>query len=767
MKKVVFGLYVLTLVVLATATVVEKSHGTDFAQSEVYGSWWFILMWAALAVSGAIYFLHRRVRRLWVAGIHLALLLILLGALLTRLMAEQDKVHLRTNEPTSFRGTTLELKAFDITYHTGTTSPANFCSTFVIQKGARTTTATVSMNHIFTFGIMRFCQLSYDADMQGSTLAVNIDPWGIVMTYVGYGILFLSLILMLFDPKGRFRQLLRSPLLRQGMLVALFALGLTMAHAIPIQAAPHTKNEFPTTLPPALADSLGRLFIHYNGRICPVQTFALDFTKKVYGKRRYKGLSAEQVLSGWLIWPDLWSATPFIRVKNSELRAFINQSLRERVAASSKGHAPPERNDHYALNDFFDHGAAGGGYILGPMLREYYDGNHDALHRNVADIDGRLQLVLELRRGSLMQIFPHIFEQDYSRTHTEPAVRQGDVLWYAPTDTPHSSIARDESLFIKKVLRLTAEYAHRHQFENVSEVLRKTAVYQRAHAEGVLPSSGQVRAERVLNAVPWVTLLFIANLVMGFVMLALIMRRLASAKSGIPAEARSKAHGSMLIIHGSLFAFLTLVLALRTAVTGTVPLSNGYETTLVAAWFIQLIALVLCRRVRIVLLFGFLLSGFFLLVSHINQMDPAIGLLMPVLDSPWLSVHVSFMMMSYALLSLTFICGIAGLCLRRQADAMQALSRLFLYPALTTLAIGVFVGAIWANVSWGRYWSWDPKETWALITLLIYAVPVHTASLPALSRSRTYHAFMVVAFLAVLMTYFGVNYILGGLHAYA
>lgn len=181
----------------------------------------------------------------------------------------------------------------------------------------------------------------------------------------------------------------------------------------------------------------------------------------------------------------------------------------------------------------------------------------------------------------------------------------------------------------------------------------------------------------------------------------------------------------------------------------------------------MLLSFVVCRWFPIILTFGSLLSGFFLLVSHISQMDPQISHLMPVLNSPLLTLHVSIIMMSFALLSLTCICGLTALLMRKQAEELQLLSQLFLFPALTCLGFGIFIGAIWANVSWGTYWSWDPKETWALITFMVYAVAVHGQSLPFLRISRNYHLYMVIAFLAILMTYFGVNYFLGGMHSYA
>lgn len=195
---------------------------------------------------------------------------------------------------------------------------------------------------------------------------------------------------------------------------------------------------------------------------------------------------------------------------------------------------------------------------------------------------------------------------------------------------------------------------------------------------------------------------------------------------------------------------------------------------LFVAWTVLLVSLVLSLKFRILITCGFLMSGFFLLVSHIGQMDPQISHVMPVLNSPLLSIHVSIIMIGFALLSLTFINGVTAIivrCVNSNARnillALQKLSLLFLYPAMSALGIGIFVGAIWANVSWGQYWGWDPKEVWALITFMIYAAALHPKTLPALRHSTVFHVFMVLAFLSIIMTYFGVNYFLGGMHSYA
>ena len=207
--------------------------------------------------------------------------------------------------------------------------------------------------------------------------------------------------------------------------------------------------------------------------------------------------------------------------------------------------------------------------------------------------------------------------------------------------------------------------------------------------------------------------------------------------------------------------------ALRWYIGGRIPLSNGYETMQFLALATLLLSCLFRRRFPFTLPFGFLLSGFALLVSYLGQMNPQITPLMPVLVSPWLSSHVSLIMMSYALFAFMMLNGVLALCLRREALRLMLLSRLLLYPAAFFLGAGIFLGAIWANVSWGHYWTWDPKEVWALITFMVYGVAFHADSLPRFRKPLFFHIYMIAAFLTVLMTYFGVNYVLGGMHSYA
>ena len=321
------------------------------------------------------------------------------------------------------------------------------------------------------------------------------------------------------------------------------------------------------------------------------------------------------------------------------------------------------------------------------------------------------------------------------------------------------------------------------RYDKVDSILDKMLADQLANAGTSLPSPVQVKAERAYNAVPFATILFMLNLSAGLLLIVFAVVRMArsgAAGGGGQGCARQGrvADAVGLVVSVLSLSALTVCLALRWVVAGRVPMANGYETMLVMAWFVLLAGLAACRRFRIALPFGLLMSGFFLLVSHIGQMNPQITHVMPVLSSPLLSVHVSVIMLSFALLSLTFVCGVTALVLRlawgRRAsrsdvrlESLALLSRLMLYPAVALLAVGVFVGAVWANVSWGTYWSWDAKEVWGLITLMVYAVAVHGGSLPFLRRPVGYHLYMTAAFLTLLMTYFGVNYFLGGMHSYA
>ena len=681
-----------------------------------------------------------------------------MGAFLTHISAERGIIHLRLDETTDrytvfTDGTNasseslpfqIRLNKFSIQYHPGTDAVEDYVSQFSITKDGQTVQGQVSMNRIFTCGDMRLYQASYDSDERGVSLATNSDPFGIPVTYTGYALLFLSLILMLFDPRGAYRALLRSEHLRKGALLAVMAVATFFGSTA--SAADHT----PHALPEKTAEKFGELFILHNNRICPMQTFAIDFTKKLYGARSYKGLTAEQVLTGWIFWGEEWMNEPIIKVKSGDLK----QTL--------------QLPDYVSAGFFFDKDM--GGYTLGPYVKEYYEGNKDKFHTQASALDERIQLVMDLRRGTLLKIFP--IKSD-----------NGKTAWYAPTADLPSSLDYKERSYIQYVFTLLYDYAEANRQDSICHTLDKMLTLQTKNGATSIPSKKQTTAERTYNRIPFATILFILCLTMGVLSFLYTVTRICRQcrlESNHDPRATKRRRSDIIVrrfsrtVMAAAFVSLTYCEYLRWTISGTIPMANGYETMLFVAWTVMLLSLLLSFRFPIMLTCGFLMSGFFLLVSHISQMDPQITHVMPVLNSPLLSIHVSIIMMGFALLSLTFINAITALTVKlinrdatRQMAALQSLSLLFLYPAATTLGIGIFVGAIWANVSWGEYWGWDPKEVWALITFMVYAAALHPKTLPALRRPVAFHVFMLLAFLTILMTYFGVNYILGGMHSYA
>ncbi len=628
MKKTVTILYIVVIAVMAVATMIEKKQGTSYVSDHIYSAWWFSALWALLTGFAIFYFIKRKVRRPSVVALHLSFVVILAGALLTHLTAERGIVLLRKGQVATHYLTpdlqehqlpfTISLQAFEILYHEGTQAPADYISHVLIDQQP----FTISMNQIANHKGIRLYQNNYDEDMQGSVLSLNSDPWGIPVTYSGYALLFISLIWMLIDPRGAYRQLLR----RLSILVLLCS-------------ACGMANATPRTLPAETADRFGQLFVVYNERVCPMQTYALDFTKKLYGKRQYQDFTAEQVLTGFIFFYDDW--------------------IQEPLKQDSK-----------------------------PMKMEE-----------------KRMLIQQLHQGTPLKLFPY--------------ADQGKITWYAPTSTLPDTMDEEHQKYIRDVFTLLNGEIQAGRYDLANAYLDKMLQYQQTFGQQSLPTPLQVRAERLYNSHPLTAILL-----------------------GIP---------------------------LRWIITGHFPLSNGYETMLVLGWLVALLSIFLYRRSRFLAALGILQAVIFLLVSHISQMDPQMTHLMPVLNSPLLTLHVSVIMMAYALLSLTFISSLTALFMPRKRQEIHLLSQLMLFPALTFLGIGIFIGAIWANISWGTYWSWDPKETWALITFMIYAVPAHRTFSPLNPHSSPllYHLYMTLAFLAILMTYFGVNYLLGGMHAYA
>ena len=736
LKNLILVVATAIILILITATIVESSKGTAFVRQHIYTSAWFVVLWAALIVVAAVYIVLRKNKSnicTSVLLVHASFLVILLGAFTSWNMAESGTIHLRQNETTSTMkdeegktkelGFEVSLKNFNVVNYPGTDAPMDY----VTMLTANTQEIKVSMNNIGRFNGYRFIQSGYDSDMQGTTLGVYHDPWGISITYTGYALLFISLIATMASKKTRIRHLYRKALSLQGAK----AWAVTALLAVSSFATSANAQEM-VKIDGDIADDFGKICVLYNSRITPINTVATSFVTKLCGKPTWDGLSSNQVFAGWIFDVPYWETVKMIEIKEKKAQELLGI------------------NGKWAsFDDFWDNY---NNYKLDAPLKKAYKDGDTKLQKQLRDADEKFNIIRMLYGGEMLKMFPY-------------AGKQGHMQWFAPGQ-PLGNLKLDEKelVFIKKSMDYLAESIITGDKARAEEIAKKIYSYQHVRGKAVVPTKFRIYTEIFYNKTNAQRLP-----VMLYLTLSLVLAIVSTLSLNNEKQKKTRLVSSVLtwvmLIH------TTLLLALRWYVSGHLPMSNGYETMQFMAWATLIVTLVMQKRFLPVKQFGPLLSSFALLVAMITDGNPQITQLMPVLQSPLLSVHVMVIMFSYALFGLTALIGLQGLIAhhRKQEEKEQqlaALSQFLLYPAVALIAIGIFIGAIWANVSWGRYWSWDSKETWALITMLIYSAPLH-ADIKWLRKAQHMHIYMLLAFLSVLMTYFGVNYFLSGMHSYA
>ena len=464
---------------------------------------------------------------------------------------------------------------------------------------------------------------------------------------------------------------------------------------------------------------MGRVCVYWGDRIVPFQTMARDFCTKVYGSSSYPGLTAEQTVCGWIFYYDAWKREPFIKVDGKKARELLGA----------------HGNTHVALRNFY----SPRGYRLADALEA------DIADRPLHDTDTRVAMVAMVCTGSALKLFPICPEKAGEAT-----------VWLSPADPIPASSSTDNYIFMTTWLDRMARAVARRWRDAADEVTLLREFQHSVAPEASLPSEDAIRAELFYNR-------------FGSPLWPAIMAlTLAGATClGIHRKLRVAVIGAGWL----LFTWLTDLLALRWIIGRHIPVANGFETMLFMAWLATAISAVAIwwRRQKNIAAASMATAAVSLFVATMGSGASTVSPLMPVLASPLLSVHVLLVMGAYTLFTIIAILAATAL-LRRNSDRVRAALRCvaLLYPAVMLLAAGIFVGAIWANQSWGRYWGWDPKETWALITLLIYALPLHSVGrLSAFRRPRNLLMYLSIAFISVIITYFGVNYLLPGLHSYA
>lgn len=745
LKRTAFSLLGILLLILTIATILEKIYGTDFVNEYIYSSVPFVILWGVTAITSLLYIIKSKLHRQPVIFLlHLSLLFILAGAFTTWIYGEQGTMRVRQGEQqTSFTDSkgishqlpfSITLNQFEIIYYKGTLAPMDFISHIsVADKDChRQIQGKVSMNHIFSYQHYRFYQSGYSEDNEGSVFSVSHDPYGIGITYAGYTLLLLSTVFFFFSPQSRFRQLLKSPLLHRSLTVILLLFAFSLNSNFLKANSPS-----PKVLPREVAEHFGDLYILYNNRICPLQTFARDFTIKIYGSSSYKGLTPEEVLTGWLFYYDSWKNEPIIRIKSNEARKLL------------------EIEGNYArLKDYI---STINEYKLEKMMNHIRSGEQVTDKRGIEEADEKFNIINLVCTGAMMKIFP-------CRN-----IAGKTLEWYSQSDQLPQDMDNDKWVFIRKSMSYVNEMIVMKKYNDACLLLEKIKKYQQKECDGLLPADNKFKAEKIYNQFDYSKSVAMACICIGLICFIYYCHCMASQK-----RTSRKAIIILNILLWIVFTYLSAAICLRGYVSNHLPLSNGFETMQFMAWCTLLLTFLLQRKFAMLLPFGFLLCGLTLMVSMLGESNPQITQLMPVLQSPLLSIHVVVIMIAYSLLAFIMLNGVTAVILhqsqkecKEQIERLQIISQIILYPAIFLLAIGIFIGAVWANVSWGRYWGWDPKEVWALITMLVYALALHPRSLPWFHRTMFFHVFCITAFITVLITYFGVNFLLGGMHSYA
>lgn len=771
---------------MGVATLAEDRRGTPFAIQYFYHSIWFICLWLAACICFCIGYLrmvshslhneahgsaqskkqtwaHRHVALQGRHVTHASLVIIAIGAFVSYCTSKSGTLDLTVDSPTSNYTVTnsdetgvlpfpVTLKKAETAYYAGTESARDYSATLSMDRGQnRGKTYRLSMNHTATHREYRFYLYALP-EPEHAVVLFRKDPFGLPITYTGYLLFFISMGATLLSKRGRFRYWLRRTTLPVVVFVA--ALCAQWPHSTHAQNITHTLAQTATTdIPPQVVEQLNRLRTLHNGRIAPMHTVAMEMVQKITGKSTVQGKSYEQVFWQWLFYFDRMKQQPLLHVKNHDLR--------QRLGTHTNG--------RYRLVDFF---SPTDGYLLQPFLVAYDQGNHNKANEEAVSLSEKIDLLFRLRQGALPIIYPYAV--------------QHRLQWFAPTDSLPNEVTPRDRKFILMSLEALKYSLDQGDSPTALKVVHKLHLFQQAHAGRFLSSKNKISAEILLNRIYRIDLLYKIMLALGTLLFMLytadtiIQHRSTNTPTEHPTTHIHRLMPAPFVcttISTIANLFLCFLLGLRWYVTGVIPLTNGADTLLVAAWLLLLLTILVGHRVAVMRPIGWLMTGFALLTASLAHANPQLTPLMPVLHSPLLSIHVSVIMIAYALLVFTFLLSLTALVLtpwmghgsRRTnyARSLQALVMVLLFPAVYLLGVGIFIGAIWANVSWGNYWQWDPKETWALVTFIAYSAPLHLSIFPSLRHPMRFHMVMASLFALVLMTYFGVNYLLTGMHSYA
>jgi cytochrome c-type biogenesis protein CcsB len=614
----------------------------------------------------------------------------------------------------------------------------------------------IYMNHILNHKGYRFFQASFDPDEKGTILSVNHDFWGTWITYAGYFLLYAGLMGILFFGKTRFRSLAATLEKIRQKKAALTAFAMMLCMGLTAQNHNHNQNSLPTqnldsvltqqAIPVPQAAKFGKLVIQdLGGRMKPANTFASELVRKVSKSDRYKSLDANQVLLSIQQNPLLWYQVPFIYLKRG------NDSLRALAGV-------PSDAKYASFVDFF---AGDGSYKLAPVLEEAYRAaTPNQFQKDFIETDRRVNLLYSALEGKVLRIFP--------------VPNHPNDKWTSVAELNEYAFEGVDSLYVRNVMPLYLGALRQGSYAQADELLESISGFQQKYGGDIMPSEKKITYEVLYNQYDIFKRLFSWYMYVGTVMFLLLILKILFDYKGLRLIVNLCTAAIVV-----LFIAQTIGMGVRWYISGHAPWSDAYESMLYVAWATVGMGLAFGRKSNLTIAATAFVAAMILMIAHWNWMDPEIANLVPVLDSYWLMIHVAVIVGSYGPFALGMILGVVSMLLMILTNAknkarmklniseLTVVNELALTVGVVMLTIGNFLGGQWANESWGRYWGWDPKETWALISILVYAFVIHMRIIPGLRGKWLFNLLSVVAFASIIMTYFGVNFYLVGLHSYA
>ena len=649
----------------------------------------------------------------------------------------------------------LFLKDFKLERYPGSTSPSAYSSDIIVKAESGNFPYTISMNHVLDHKGYRFFQASYDLDEEGTVLSVNRDYWGSRITYLGYFLMGLGMMWSLFDKKSRFRmvagkldKLKKAPFILLILLLTLPVFGQT-------RQVSKNNSQPVLTINKNHAQTFGQLMVQdMDGRIKPINTLSSEFLRKLSRKTSYTieqngkkiKLNPDQLFLSIHQNPIAWQYEPLIAIDPEKAGLILEKmGYSGRNALSFMDLLDEENNYRLSM-------AVEAAQRKKPAVRSETD-------NEIIKVDERFNILFQALSGNYLKIFPQPKSPEnnwYNSNFTNAGFRTEDSVFVANilpvyfNDIQHAQVSGDWS-----------------EAENKLEYIK---TFQDTMGQNVMPEKSRVEAEILYNRLNIFNRLFPVYWLIGSYMLILAIVKVFVKNSMINIMYSIGVFGIAL---ASLL--LTANMILRWYAGGYPPWSNGYEMIILVAWALFMFGFIFYTKSDFILPVVAIFGGTLLFVSFLDWLNPEITNLVPVLKSYWLKIHVAIIVSSYAPLALSALLGILSLVFislqnskfKKSIEELTCINELSMTIGLYMLAIGTFLGGVWANESWGRYWGWDPKETWALISIMVYAVVVHMRLVPKFKGNYIFNLSSIIAFFSIIMTSFGVNYYLSGLHSYA